>query len=50
MIVRNLTLPKINGQLVRGPFTLVPGVRRSEGQALLYQMNKAANAPADPKT
>jgi tRNA(adenine34) deaminase len=50
MIVRNLTLPKINHQLVRGPFTLVPGVCRAEGQALLRQMNKAANAPADLKT
>jgi tRNA(adenine34) deaminase len=50
MIVQNLTLPKINSQLVRGPFILVPGVRRcSEGQALLCQMNKAAGAPADIK-
>jgi tRNA(adenine34) deaminase len=30
MIVRNLTLSKINQQLVRGPFTLVPGVRRKD--------------------
>jgi tRNA(adenine34) deaminase len=50
MIVRDLTLPKINQQLVRGPFILVPGVRRAEGQALLSQMNKAAGAPADLKT
>jgi tRNA(adenine34) deaminase len=50
MIVRNLTLPKINQQLVRGPFTLVPGVRRTEGQDLLRRMNKAADAPADLKT
>jgi tRNA(Arg) A34 adenosine deaminase TadA len=49
MIVRNLTLPKINPQLVRGPFTLVPGVRRTEGQDLLRRMNKAADAPADHK-
>ena len=35
MIVRNLTLAKINDQLVRGPFILVPGVRRGEGRALL---------------
>ena len=50
MIVRNLTLPKINQQLVRGPFALVPGVRRREGQDLLRRMNKAADAPADLKT
>jgi tRNA(adenine34) deaminase len=50
MIVRNLTLPTINQQLVRGPFILVPGVRRAEGQALLAQMNKVAGAPADLKT
>lgn len=50
MIVYNLTLPKINQQLVRGPFTLVPGVRRAEGQDLLRRMNKAADAPANLKT
>lgn len=50
MIVRNLTLPKINQELVRGPFTLVPGVRRTEGQDLLRRMNKAAGAPPDLKT
>jgi tRNA(Arg) A34 adenosine deaminase TadA len=50
MIVHNLTLPKINQQLIRGPFTLVPGIRRAEGRELLRRMNKAANAPADPKT
>jgi tRNA(Arg) A34 adenosine deaminase TadA len=50
MVVRDLTLPKINHQLVRGPFILVPGVRRVEGQALLRQMNKAAGAKADLKT
>jgi tRNA(Arg) A34 adenosine deaminase TadA len=50
MIVRDLTLPRINQQLVRGPFILVPGVRRAEGQSLLRQMNKAAGAPADLKT
>jgi tRNA(adenine34) deaminase len=50
MIVRNLTLPKINQALIRGPFTLVPGVRRTEGQDLLRRMNKAAGAPADLKT
>src|SRR5688572_5653399 len=50
MIVRNLTLPGINQQLVRGPFVLVPGVRRAEGQDLLRQMNKASGAPADLKT
>jgi len=49
IIVRGLTLPKINEQLVRGPFILVPGVCRSEGQALLHQMNQAAGAPADIK-
>lgn len=50
MIVHNLTLPKINQQFIRGPFTLVPGVRRAEGQELLRRMNKAADAPADLKT
>src|ERR1043166_1646654 len=40
MIVRGLTLPKINQHFVRGPFILVPGVRRADGQALLRQMNK----------
>ena len=50
MIVRDLTLPAINEQLVRGPFTLVPGVRRTEGQDLLRRMNKAEDAPADLKT
>src|SRR5215510_14730833 len=50
MIVRNLTLPSINEQLVRGPFILVPGVRRTEGQDLLRRMNKTAEAPADLKT
>jgi tRNA(adenine34) deaminase len=49
MIVDNLALPKINEQLVRGPFILVPGLRRTEGQDLLRRMNKAANAPADLK-
>jgi tRNA(adenine34) deaminase len=50
MIVHELTLPKINQQLVRGPFILVPGVRRAEGQALLRSMNKHAGAPADLKS
>ncbi len=50
MIVDNLTLPKINQQLVRGSFILVPGVRRAEGQDLLRRMNKEANAPADIQT
>jgi tRNA(adenine34) deaminase len=50
MIVRNLTLAKINDQLVRGPFILVPGVRRGEGQALLRQMGKAAGTTADLET
>jgi tRNA(Arg) A34 adenosine deaminase TadA len=50
MIVRDLTLPKINPRLVRGPFILVPGIRRAEGQALLRQMDKAAGAPADLQT
>jgi hypothetical protein len=48
--VRDLTLAKINEQLVRGPFILVPGVRRSEGQSLLRQMNKASGAAPDLKT
>jgi hypothetical protein len=42
---RELPLPKINQQLVRGPFALVPGVRRKEAQDLLRRMNKAADAP-----
>lgn len=50
IIVRGLTLPKINDRLVRGPFVLVAGVRRDEGQALLRQMGKAAGAPADLET
>jgi tRNA(Arg) A34 adenosine deaminase TadA len=50
MIAHDLTLSTINQQLVRGPFILVRGVRRAEGQALLAQMNKAAGAPADLKT
>jgi tRNA(adenine34) deaminase len=50
MIVHNLTLPKINQQLIRGPFTLVAGIRRAEGRELLRRMNKAADAPADLKT
>ncbi len=50
MIVRDLTLPKINQKLVRGSFILVPGIRRAEGQTLLRLMNKAAGAPADLKT
>jgi tRNA(Arg) A34 adenosine deaminase TadA len=45
MIVHGLTLPKINHRLVRGPFTLIPGLRREEGQSLLRQMNKFAGAP-----
>ena len=50
MVVRDLTLPKINQQLVRGPFILVPGLRRAQGQALLRQMNKSKGAPSDLKT
>lgn len=50
MIVDNLTLPKINPYLTRGPFILVPGMRRKEGQALLGLMNKTPDAPADLKT
>jgi tRNA(adenine34) deaminase len=50
MIVRGLTLAKINDQLLRGPFILVPGVQRTEGQNLLRQMGKAAGAPADLQT
>jgi tRNA(adenine34) deaminase len=50
MIVHNLTLPKINRQLVRGELVLVPGVRRKEGQALLQKMNKASGSPPDLKT
>jgi tRNA(adenine34) deaminase len=49
MILHNVTLPKINPHFVRGPFILVPGVRRSEGQDLLREMNKAAGSPPDIK-
>ena len=31
IIVRGLTLPKVNDHFLRGPFVLVPGVRRTEG-------------------
>jgi tRNA(adenine34) deaminase len=34
-IVQNLTLAEINPHLTRGPFVLVAGARRKEGQALL---------------
>lgn len=50
LIVRDLTLPTINDRLVRGPFILVPGLRRSEGQALLRQMGKAAGSAPDLET
>jgi len=50
MIVRDLTLPRANPHFVRGPFILVPGVRRSEGQALLHEMNKAAGNPPELRT
>jgi tRNA(adenine34) deaminase len=50
IIVRGLTLPKVNDHFLRGPFVLVPGVRRTEGRALLVEMGKAAGAPADLET
>jgi len=50
IIVHGLTLPKVNDHFLRGPFVLVPGVRRNEGRALLQQMGKAAGAPADLET
>ena len=50
IIVRGLTLPKVNDYFLRGPFVLVPGVRRTEGRALLEEMGKAAGAPADLET
>ena len=50
IIVRGLTLPKVNDHFLRGPFVLVPGVRRIEGRALLEEMGKAAGAPADLET
>ena len=31
IFVRGLTLPKVNDHFLRGPFVLVPGVRRTEG-------------------
>ncbi|MGB7947857.1 MAG: nucleoside deaminase [Candidatus Binatia bacterium] len=46
MIVRDLTLPRVNPHFVRGPFILIPGVRRAEGKALLGEMNKAAGSTA----
>jgi tRNA(adenine34) deaminase len=49
-IVHNLTLRQINPHLVRGPFVLVAGVRRKEGQALLHKMKKASGSEADLKT
>jgi hypothetical protein len=49
MIARDLTLPEINLRLIRGPFTLVAGLRRAEGQALLRAMNKASGTSADLK-
>ena len=50
IIVRGLTLPKVNDDFLRGPFVLVPGVRRTEGRALLEEMGKATGAPADLET
>jgi tRNA(adenine34) deaminase len=50
MIVRHLTLPRANPHFVRGPFILVPGIRRAEGQALLREMNKAAGDPPELRT
>jgi tRNA(Arg) A34 adenosine deaminase TadA len=50
MIVRGLTLPKLNDQLVRGPFILVAGLRRNEGRALLRQIGKAAGAATHLET
>jgi len=49
MIARDLTLPEINPRLVRGPFTLVAGVRRAEGRVLLRAMNKASGNSGDLK-
>ena len=49
LIVRGLTVPAINGRLVRGPFALVPGVRRAEGQALIAAMGKQPGTPPDLK-
>ena len=50
IIVRGLTLPKVNDHFLRGPFVFVPVVRRTEGRALLVEMGKAAGAPADLET
>jgi len=50
LIVRDLDLPAINERLVRGPFALLPGLRRAEGQELLRAMGKAAGSPPDLKT
>lgn len=49
MIVRGLTLPKVNDQLLRGPFILVPGVRREQGQSLLAEMGKTAGTSPELK-
>ena len=49
MIVRGLTLPKVNDQLLRGPFILVPGVRREQGQSLLAEMGKTPGTSPEIK-
>jgi tRNA(adenine34) deaminase len=49
-IVRGLDLPGINERFVRGPMTLLPGVRREEGRALIRRMGKEPGAPTDMKT
>jgi len=41
-VARDLTARDLNPILVRGPMTLVPGVRREEGIRLLARMHKTA--------
>ncbi len=42
MVARGISAETINDLLTRGPFELVPGVRREEGRELLAQMGKLA--------
>jgi tRNA(adenine34) deaminase len=49
LIVRGLDLPTVNARFVRGPMTLLPGVRREEGQALIRRMGKEPGTPTDMK-
>jgi tRNA(adenine34) deaminase len=50
LIVRGLDLPAINERFVRGPLTLLPGVRREEGRAIISRMGKEPGKPVKLKT